>query len=1017
MSRLNIIKKFFGKVNISDKKNIIFKNRFLLNRIEISIENENGKVNLDDFLNNYNDSELEFFKEALIFQLDKERDVLFLDYEDIYDLSVNELEYFSLPSYFKGVVDIKNRGYILNRRGFQFELTFLNFQRKYDYIKGNYYVSDSITGEIFFLEKTQMKLVKEIINFNNKNKEISDVEEQFKLIELIHNFSKNIDITYSEQLEEFKGLETQDNLQIDFEEISGSNGMLEVIPRVEGLSDKQNKELQKKFKDAKTINQFYELEVDGKVIKLVFNKKLKQALEVIKEEPVISEKDFILKNSKIFHDERLEQEEIEVIYGPRVKGLGYSNYRSTALPSNNEINWLKKEFPSIQTLTDKIQLRPKDIEILKNKIDKSTDGEPIIVTLEKDKIIIPTIEDAQNEIKKIENSIIDFTKIKNQDDLKEFIEFSKENPEEEYFEKNGFYIKTTDDLELLQRYKGSLNLENVRKEKEKKKSLLLKDNLEDLDYEEEKKLQLKKDFKFIRPNSLREEIKLYSHQEEGIAKLQNLYLLNPVNGVLLADDMGLGKTIQILTFLAWLKELKKDKRHLKALIVMPTSLIHNWNFESDNPNQVGEIQKFFKNKTFKVTTFKGKLTEERIDDLNYSDIVITSYESLRLNHIKMGKINWNVIICDESQKIKNPITLITTAVKTQNANFKIACSATPIENTSEDLWCLMDFVKPGILGSLKEFKTEFSKPIINNQSKIKVIEELNNSLKGKIDNFYIRRTKEVLNEDGKFPKKIVKYYNTLPSEIQEAKFEEALAKSYDSRSILAIIQNMLMVSSHPDIVTGSDLISKSIEELEKESSKIRTIKNILDEIKRKDEKAIIFTKYKKMQKIISILLNTWYKLSPSIINGDVDTNKRKEALDKYKQSEGFNVIVLSPEAAGVGLNITEANHVIHYTRHWNPAKEEQATDRAYRIGQKKDVYVHYPILSYNNSYPEVVTYDLDEWIEEELRRDLDNSTPEENLNYIIMKKKKMLKDFFLATPLDVDASDFMGVMNKSKVTR
>lgn len=1012
MSILNMFSKIFGKESNEDKKNFEFKNRFFKDRIEISINGKNGRENLKNYLEKYSDIEVEYFKEALIFQIDLEKDVLILEYEDIYNLSINELEYFLLPGYFKGVIDIKNRGYVLNQKGFQFEISFSDLKKTYEYIENDYYVTDEITGEKYFLEKAQMSLVSEIIKFNKKNLITSDPEEQLRLIETIQKTSQNIFITYSEQLHEFHNLETVDKLQIDFEKIEGYQGQLEVVPRIEGLSDKENKKLQQKFKDAKRINQFYELEIDGKKLKIVFNKKLKQALQVIKEEPVISEIDFITKKSKIFNDERLEQEEIDIIYGPRVKGLGYLNYRSSAISNNNEINWVKKDFPYIQTMTERVLLRPEDIDILKSAVKDSSEGNPIIVTIGDDKIIIPSVEDVKNQIKQIENSIIDFPKIKKIKQIEELIEYFKKYPEEEYYAKNGFYIQNPKDIELLEKYKESLNLEEIEKDKNRKKSLLLKDNLEKLDYEEEKKLILIEKFKFIKPLSLKKDIKLFPHQEEGVAKLQNLYSIDEINGVLLADDMGLGKTIQILIFLAWLKEKKGKEVYLKALLVMPTSLINNWNFQSDNPKEEGEIQKFFNKGTFKVRSFKGKLSDERIDDLNYSDIIITSYESLRLNHIKMGKINWSVIACDESQKIKNPTTLVTTAIKTQNANFKIACSATPIENTSEDLWCLMDFVKPGLLGSLKDFKKEFSKPITNNQSKIEVIEELNNNLKGKIDHFYIRRVKDVLNLDGSFPEKIICYYNTLPSKIQDIKFQEIIGESYDPGKILGIIQKMLMISSHPEIANGSDLISTDIKNLEKESSKINTLKKVLDEIKNKDEKVIIFTKYKKMQKIISILINTWYKLSPSIINGDVNTEKRKEALDKFKQKKGFDIIVLSPEAAGVGLNITEANHVIHYTRHWNPAKEEQATDRVYRIGQKKDVYVHYPILSYNKNYPEKVTYDLETWIEEELNRSLEISTPEENLNYIIMKKKKMLKDFFLATPLDIDASDFMGVMGK-----
>jgi SNF2 family DNA or RNA helicase/DNA polymerase III epsilon subunit-like protein len=1015
MSGLNIFKRIFtGKNNIGTE-DVTFKSKFLKDRIEIFLDGSNGRVNLNEYLKNYTDKELEYFKEALIFQIDIEKNVIILDYEDIYNLGVNELNYFSLPEYFKGIIDIKNRGPLLNREKFQFELNFYDLQNRnesYDYIAGNYYVTNSDTGKNFFLEKKQMELINKINRFNLENKSSSDPDSQFELIEEIQKASEEIYLTYSEQLNEFSNLETVDNLQIDFEKIEGSEGKLEVLPRIESFSENENKILQKKFREAKRINQFYELEVEGKSIKLVFNKKLKKALEVLKEEPIIDEKEFVTRGSKLFTDERLEQEEIEILYGPRVKGLGYLNYRSNSAPNNSEINWVEKDFPYIQAETDRIQLRPEDIEELRKGIEKTPDGEPIIINIDGNKIIIPTKEDVENEIQRIESSIIDFTKLKKVKDIQELIDFFEVNPEAPYYSKNGFYIKKPNNIELLYEYVESLGVKEVGNDREKPVSLIDKSNIDELEHAEELNSPTENSFNFIRPKTLKNNINLYPHQEEGVAKLQNLYSLNSINGVLLADDMGLGKTIQILTFLAWLKEEKIKEGYLKSLIVMPTSLINNWNFESSTPEEEGEIQKFFEGGTFKVTTFKGKLSKERVDDLNYSDIVITSYESLRLNHVQTGKIKWNVIICDEAQKIKNPTTLVTTAVKTQNADFKIACSATPIENTSEDLWCLVDFVKPGLLGSLKSFKGAFSKPIINNQSRLEVIEELNNNLKGKIDNFYIRRIKDVLNTDGKFPDKIIKYYNSLPSSKQGVKFEEAAMQSYDSGNILATIQYLLMISSHPELANGTELITNGIKELEEESSKIPTLKRILEIVRKKQEKAIIFTKYKKMQKIISILLNTWYKLSPSIINGEININKRKEALDLFKKSQGFDVIILSPEAAGVGLNITEANHVIHYTRHWNPAKEEQATDRAYRIGQTKDVYVHYPILSYNEGYPEVVTYDLDSWVDEELERSLENSTPEEKLNHIIMKKKKMLKDFFLATPLDVDASDFVGVMTK-----
>ncbi len=158
------------------------------------------------------------------------------------------------------------------------------------------------------------------------------------------------------------------------------------------------------------------------------------------------------------------------------------------------------------------------------------------------------------------------------------------------------------------------------------------------------------------------------------------------------------------------------------------------------------------------------------------------------------------------------------------------------------------------------------------------------------------------------------------------------------------------------------------------------------------------------------MITYWYGIRPNVINGEDDTHSRRRLLDEYKSKKGFNVVILSPEAAGVGLNIVEANHVIHYTRHWNPAKEEQATDRAYRIGQKKDVYVYYPIIgeveNNKDNYEREIFETVNEWIDRQIDEDVNDKSPEEKLNKIIVKKKKMLKDFFLASPSEFDDEDF-----------
>ena len=368
-----------------------------------------------------------------------------------------------------------------------------------------------------------------------------------------------------------------------------------------------------------------------------------------------------------------------------------------------------------------------------------------------------------------------------------------------------------------------------------------------------------------------------------------------------------------------------------------------------------------------VENNKLDLLKNDKNELNNFDIVLSSYESLRLNHKETGKIKWKVIVCDEAQKMKNPKTLLTTAIKTQNVQFKIACSATPIENTLIDLWCLADFVKPGLLKSQKQFEKEFM-----NQLKVKDIDDdkrndLNNRLRDTINDFYIRRTKdEKMPPD--FPKKIVVYERINPSKIQKEKMNEL----YDLRSMggtaLAIIQGLIMVCSHPLLIDKSEKLETDNNILIESAYKLERIYHILSDIKEKNEKVIIFTKFRKMQEILKNVIIHWYGIRTSIINGEIDTHSRRRLLDEYRKKQGFNVIILSPEAAGVGLNIVEANHVIHYTRHWNPAKEEQATDRAYRIGQKNTVNITY--LVYENSVDEYIlniNINKEEIIEEALK--------------------------------------------------
>ena len=366
--------------------------------------------------------------------------------------------------------------------------------------------------------------------------------------------------------------------------------------------------------------------------------------------------------------------------------------------------------------------------------------------------VIMTKEDIAEEIKNISSRLKYPNDINKIGDLEKIIKLADEYEEYDYIPYKGMYImKNNDDI------KSQLNdrLDEIREnqkvdENSKKKTLLIAENIEGEEYKETDKVKTKKHI-VEDTNLLKEGISLFEYQRECLGKLQSLYLDSNVNGFLLCDDMGLGKTLQLLSFLGWLKERNEIK---PSLVVAPTSLLNNWDSEGN-----GEIQKFFKEGAFKTTKVKGRITTERLSELEEQDIVFITYESLRSNSMMLGKINWKVMICDEAQKIKTPKTMVTIAAKAQNANFKIICSATPIENSLEDLWTLTDYSKPGLLGSLKEFKNEY----INNSSNESYddLKSLNDKLYSKIEEFYIRREKDILPKS--LPKKLIKLYKIKPT--------------------------------------------------------------------------------------------------------------------------------------------------------------------------------------------------------------------------------------------------------------
>ena len=1000
---MGLIEKLFKRTKEKDKK-LKFSLKYEEKYIEITLKLGDEIISLKDLKGEVGVSNL---SKTDIFEIDSSGDKLLLEYNEVYNLDRLTLRLLKLPKFFPGLVYIDNKGYFGSSK-VEFEYTISLGIDKYIIVNGNYIESIN-NPEKYVLTKEQYDLIKLIVQYNNDSNKNKEINEQYRMLNAIKDVSHKTNLLLNETMKKEDELLLLENIELDF--LENDEDYLEVVPQSSQLSKEQNENLRKVFKNANLSQDFYLLNIDNKKVKVVVNRDLKDALKVVKSNEKISKKDFVKRESPVFD---IDSKSVEYNYGPRVIGLGYLNYRPSPAPNISEIDWFLKEFPKIMTDTP-IILKPEHLEYMQDKFNNLKEFEETELKFNiegEEKKFFISKENLVNEIKKLENSIKDITDYNKSKALDEIIEIAEaDNYSQDYIAYKGNYIRKFD-KEVAEQYRDDLREIEIEKRENKKnttkdqeKVLLPKDNIETLDYTED--IEKIKEEKVELPNSLRysEGIELKEHQKEGLLRIQSLYKKSNVNGLLLCDDMGLGKTIQILSFLAWLKE----KEALRpSLLIMPTSLITNWYDEKN----IGEIQKFFLDDTFKVKILDGKKSREEIAELRNYDLVLTSYESLRINHKETGYIEWKVVVCDEAQKMKNPKTLLTTAIKTQNALFKIACSATPIENTVVDLWCLTDFVKPGLLESQKDFEQKYMKPLSSNDINDNKRREINNKLSDLLGEFYLRREKEkVLSYD--FPKKIVIYDKIKPSSQQEEIIENL---KNTGKAALAVIQGMIMTCSHPQLVDRDvdEVPLGSEESLIEEAYKLAHIHTILTKVKEKNEKAIIFTKYRKMQKILWNVIKYWFEIEVGIINGDADKSARRRVLDEFRKKEGFNVIILSPEAAGVGLNIVEANHVIHYTRHWNPAKEEQATDRAYRIGQKKDVYVYYPIISNVESIEREEYRTVDEWIRKQMEVDMSGTSPEEKLNRIIVKKKRMLKDFFLTCGGEFDddmAKEFAAMSN------
>ncbi|KGA97367.1 helicase SNF2 [Alkalihalobacillus alcalophilus ATCC 27647 = CGMCC 1.3604] len=422
---------------------------------------------------------------------------------------------------------------------------------------------------------------------------------------------------------------------------------------------------------------------------------------------------------------------------------------------------------------------------------------------------------------------------------------------------------------------------------------------------------------------------LRSYQLEGASWL--FQLRRAGFGGCLADDMGLGKSIQTIVYLLYvLEQNEKDKQKKRPfLLICPTSLIYNW---------IKECETFAP--SLKIFTHHGSARLED-DSSNWEqyDLIITSYQMAVRDQVLLSQYEWNSLILDEAQHIKNIETKQRRTMKSIQAKHRIALTGTPIENKLRELWSLMDVLIPGYLGNHQRFQRNYIQPIEKNrdEKKLKQLQHL-------IFPFILRRKKSDEHLQLGLPEKSEKVHQ-VPLSVEQAILYQMIVdqligkldeiNSFERRAlILKSLTKLKQICNHP----AHFLKDRNYQE--HDSEKWNHFISLVKEIANKKEKVLIFTQYKEMGMIMSDALNELFNQEIPFLHGSLSRAKRQDAIKYFQENEEVPAFILSLKAGGVGLNLTAATHVIHYDRWWNPAVENQATDRAFRIGQTSDVTVH-----------------------------------------------------------------------------
>lgn len=819
----------------------------------------------------------------------------YIPFMSIYEVDLIEREILGLPPMYPFDLYIEAKG-MITRPNFKYEYSFRSFAPngicfKVEEFRGPIVI---INGQSYLLSQEQYKLISSIDEFNNLPTENKSTTENLIKFTTIKDLSSSSAICLDSYLND-KNVVLPKHIKI---KVDYRDEKLDVIPTIE---HEVGEKFSMSFDKLNAVRNEYPILLGGgKKVHVVFDEKQKEALSKIKKEYRRVSSSEVIKKIVETPESVFDTDVIDVseLYSDRVVEIGLYKPKVSSFLSPYKSQWIPSfKIEDKTNGTTNISFKNyKELAEFKEKIDIAEEkGSNVVI-----------YKGAQIPIQ--EARIMEVTAK---------AQLAKKEAVTEHGEKS------------------------IEKRKEQQKVLLIEENLEELGYQSEKdnKTQLSS-YSFYPDRFLNPTIKLKEHQEVGIAWLQNM-VKEKIAGCLLADDMGLGKTLQLLYLIDWhYRNLNHENK--PYLVVAPVALLENWE---------NEYNRFFNNPKLpilRISSAPKYFDQKFITEISNLGIVLVSYETMRLSQFNFCAVDFAICVLDEAQKIKTPGTLVTNAAKALKSDFKVAMTGTPIENSFVDLWCIMDFAVPGLLGNAKDFSRQYHFPLKRTDVDISKIGE---EIRTKVDKYFIRRLKTDIAHD--LPSKHILYHKQKMPSVQLARYISVINSSFDEPPCLNLVLMRIMriraLCDHPFLEDNYSMYN--IDYIINSSAKLIATFEILESIKQKEEKVIVFTDRKEMQRMLQQTIYYKYGFSPRIINGDTSTSpslrgsklSRQQTIDAFQKKEGFNVIIMSPLAAGMGLNVVGANHVIHYSRHWNPAKEMQATDRVYRIGQNKDVYVHYPM--------------------------------------------------------------------------